>query len=506
MTPPVQRFKFGCLALSLSRIRSRFPLWVILAGCFCLAVGLAGADEQKSSWNDSLSTDSLAIAEQLKEAFDAGFVVGPRSAQQAQGRFERIKRLAPADARIDYSYGLMLVKQSQMKQANAHFEAAVAQNGIPFWPAWKAAIWSHLIEKRFESGLNRLVEFSILVHDAGSSEGLAGEPPLEMSPEIAENQRDAARWFGQLFEALALLPDSKKYKALIEERQSRVQDALGDDLAFSFDEGRELLRARAAEMELAADAARDTAGQLAKRRKLDKDLDAIDKDRGTAPQTKEEWKKWIDELLLKYDKQLVQFDREYQALSARADGLQRLYMQASALLTATKANMTLMHHQGLGPAPFVAGKEQMVMYNDQMLAYQVEYNVVVDQTAGVAQRASGIANHRATAIARYEKETGDTIPKNPDLDKWATRLSDKRPKLAAKVATKAAKKDPADKKRVPSLKSLMPLDLERERDDILSSFGLRPALPAVAPPNLEASPAVKPEPRSERNSASPVER
>jgi hypothetical protein len=486
---------------------SQIACWRIVAfGLFLatvLATGLSVARDEKSANAENQRPDDLAIAEQLKAAFDAGFLVGPRSAQDAVGRIERLRRVAPADPRIDFVHGLVLAKQSQMKLASAQFEAAVMQAGPAFWPAWKAAIWSHFVEKRYESGLNRLVEFSILVHDAAPATSPADDPAADGSSEITEDQRGAARWIGQLLEALRLVPDAKKFTALIDERQSRVVDGLGDELAFSFEEGRELLRARVSELELAADTARDTAGQLAKRRKLDKQLDAIDK--GNPPQTKEEWKKWIDDVLSKFDKQLGQWDREYQALSLRSDALNRSYAQANSLLVAAKANMTMLHHQGVGPVPFVMLKEQMVNYSDQMTAYQVEYNLVVEQMSNMAQLASNLADRRAAAIERYERETGDSIPRNPDLDKWATRVSDKRPRLAAKAAAKVVKKDPAAKKRVPTLKSLLPLEFERERDELLESFGLRPAA-ASDSPNAAADPGAKSSGKSDRNSASPAEK
>jgi len=123
-------------------------------------------------------------------------------------------------------------------------------------------------------------------------------------------------------------------------------------------------------------------------------------------------------------------------------------------------------------------KEQLVACANQIAAYQVEYNVVVAQMSNVAERASDIANRRFAAIARFEMETGDSVKKNPDLDKWATRLNTKRPKLPTMLAGKMGKKDAAAKKRQPTFRSLMPLDLERERNDVLASFGLSPDEPA----------------------------
>ena len=130
-------------------------------------------------------------------------------------------------------------------------------------------------------------------------------------------------------------------------------------------------------------------------------------------------------------------------------------------------------------------KEQLVACNDQITAYQVEYNLVDAKMSDVVERASEIANRRASAIARYEMETGDTVKKNPDLDKWVTRLNAKRPKLEAKPAAKAGKKVAAEIKRPTTLKALMPLDPEHERDGVLASFGLRSPMPVDVPPAAE---------------------
>lgn len=454
----------------------------VLGGSIFPTTSLAGTNDKKPVGARAESADNLAIALQLKEAFDAGFQVGPKSAQEAQERLARVRRLAADDPRIDYSYGLVFVRQSQMKLAIVQFEAALGQKGPPLWPAWKAAIWSQLIDKRYEPGLKRLVEFAMLVHAAEDPGLPAGERTAGTAVDISEDQRAAARWIGQILEALAQLPDAGKNKELLEERESRVLDALGEELSLSVEEGRELLRARALDLGLAADAARDVAGQMAKRKKLDKELDALDK--GKMPGTPEEWKKWIDDILAVVDKQLVSMDRDFHSLKLRADGLSVSYEQASTRLTTLRANMTLAHRSAI-PMTMVMLKEQLVACSDQMAAYQLEYNVAVEQMSNVAERASAIADRRAKAIARYETETGDTIKNNPDLDKWATRIGSKRPKLAAKSAAKTARKDPADKtdagkKRTSSLRSLMPLDLDRERDEILASFGLRPAPPVDA--------------------------
>ncbi|MBI3864475.1 MAG: hypothetical protein HY290_21545 [Planctomycetia bacterium] len=443
------------------------------------AVALAADKKASSKKNEPAGpADDTAIGEQLKEAFDAGFVIGPRRAQEAAKHFVQARRLAPHEPRIDYAHGLVLAKQSQVRQAVTQFEAAIKHEGKPSWPAWKAAVWAHLVEKQYEPGLKRLDEFARLVHDA------------ESAGDAAETRREAARWIGQILESLAVLPDAKKHKETVAEHQTAVLDALGDELAVSVEEGRELLRARAVELGLAADAARDTAEQIARRRKqdqsekLEKDLEGVSKEMENAAKSKEDWKKWVDDTLAKFDKQLGQLDRDYQALQRRANDLEQAYVQAGTRLTAVNANLGLLNPRTTDPQTMANLREQSLQFQNQMLAYQVEYNVNLERISNLAQQAAGVAEQRAGAIARYEKETGDLIKKNADLDKWSARLKDKKQKLVTKPGSKGGKKDAPEKKQPPSLKSLMPLDLERERDEVLASFGVKPTAP-TAPPAVE---------------------
>lgn len=440
-----------------------------------LTCALAPAADKKSASKDSGETRNAAstavsgehakVGEKLKEAFDDGFVIGPKRLQEAAKLLVQARKLAPDEPRVDYAHGLVLLKQSQNKPAVVQFEAAIKHDGGPFWPAWKAAIWSHFVEKQYEPGLKRLVEFARHVREAAP-----GEPTAA--------QRDAAHWIGQILEALTIIPDAKKHKGSIAEHQAQTLDALGDSLSLAVEEGRELLRARAVELGIAAAASRDTAEQIDKRRKqdqsdkLDKDLEGVDKAKEEAAKSKDDWKKWLDDALPQFDKQLGQLDKDYLALQQRGAALEQQYIQAGTRLTAINANLSLLNPRNTDPITLGNLREQALVMQNQMLAYQVEYNLNLERVSNLAQRAAGVADQRATAIGRYEQATGDLLKKNSDLDKWSTRLKDKKQKLTAKPG-KGSKKD-VDKKLPASMKTLMPLDLERERDEVLAAFGIQP--------------------------------
>ena len=78
---------------------------------------------------------------------------------------------------------------------------------------------------------------------------------------------------------------------------------------------------------------------------------------------------------------------------------------------------------------------------------------------------------RAEGVKRYEVETGQLVKKKADLDKWSARLKTEKQKLVVnKPAAKAGKKGAVDKKQQFTLKSVLPLNLEQERDQLLASF------------------------------------
>src|SRR5579872_2334381 len=105
MSLPIEPVRLKCQAPACFCMSSREVLWQILACGLLFATNLAGSDDRTAAVSKGEPTDNLAIADELKEAFNIGFQVGPRSAQEAQNRLARVRRLAPSDPRIDYSHG-----------------------------------------------------------------------------------------------------------------------------------------------------------------------------------------------------------------------------------------------------------------------------------------------------------------------------------------------------------------------------------------------------------------
>ncbi|HEY2253212.1 MAG TPA: hypothetical protein VGH74_19195, partial [Planctomycetaceae bacterium] len=280
-------------------------LFMALVGASLAPVCLAADAKAPAGHRKPLSeADEESLAGHLKEAFDEGYIVGPKRLKDAQKHLAQARKTAPGDPRIDYANGLVLMKQGQVKPATVQFDAAVTREGAAYWPAWQAAIWSHLAEKQYEPGLQRLDEFAAIVQKA------------EKPDEISEVQRAAARWMGQLLEAVAHLPDAKKFETLVTEHSDKVLDTLGDQLSVALEEGRELMRAREFELDQAAGVARSNADRKKvlrdqdKSEKIEKNIEGADKEKEDAKKSEAEWKKWLDDMLAASDKQLGQLEKD----------------------------------------------------------------------------------------------------------------------------------------------------------------------------------------------------
>jgi hypothetical protein len=406
--------------------------------------------------------DDEALAGQLKEAFDEGYVVGPKRLKDAQKHLAQARKTAPGDPRIDYANGLVLLKQGQAKPATAQFEAAVTRDGVAYWPAWQTAIWALLGDKQYEHGLKRLGEFAAIVRQS------------EKPDEVSELQREAARWMGQLLEAVAHLPETKKFEDLLAENEIKVLDTLGDKLSEALEEGRELMRARQSELDQVAGAARSNADRKKalkaqdKSEQIEKNLEGADKEKEDAKKSEADWKKWLDDMLAASDKLLGQLEKDYTVLEQRSQSLFQSYTLAGTQLTALQLSMSPQNLKNMNTQALNNLQEQYVACQNQMLGYQVEYNMTQGKMSDVSDRGAQAMQARTQGIKRYEDATGQLVKKAKDLDKWTTRMKAEKKKLVTQKTT--AKKGAPEKKVPVSLKTVLPINLEHERDRLLASF------------------------------------
>ncbi|MBS0266264.1 MAG: hypothetical protein JSS02_30320 [Planctomycetes bacterium] len=455
---------------------------VVLCAGLCLFSAAAIFGESPDAAPGTVPENS-ELVEPLEQAFAEGFVVGPKRIQEAQKFLNQARKIAPHDPRVEYTHGLLLVKQSQLKQAVPHFQAAITENDS-YWPAWQGAIWAQFADKRYDTGFKQLLDFTRTIQQ------VAGDG-------ISEVQRDAARWVGQLLGALAHAEDARRNEKLLAERSEQIEQILGEELMLAVEEGREAINERELERAQAAGMARQAAeqhGRLRRDRKsndIDKNLEGAAKAKADNDKSKEEWKEWIDEELKKSDKDLGRLEGDYRFLDQRVKALDQSITQLGQELTAMELVMSTMNPRTTSPAGMQNAQQQYLQRQNQMVTYQMEYNATVGRLTTIAQAGATAAEKRAQAISRYEQATGELLKQNASLDKWSDRLKNEKKKLAIHKPAKLPKHPAGDKaadksadKKVPpaSFKTIFPLDLQHEKDRVLASLHPPHAAPAEDEP------------------------
>ncbi|HTI50438.1 MAG TPA: hypothetical protein VL475_05785, partial [Planctomycetaceae bacterium] len=324
-----------------------FRLSIVTAGLLLCGIRLPADDPPAKSPAAEVPPAPPALVSGVQELLEEGFKVGPRQLALAKKKLEAARNVsADNDPRLDYAYGLVLVRQSQNKAAAVQFEAAVNRKGPPYWPAWQALIWVQLIDRQYDKGLGRLDEFAKLIGRPGDGS------------DITEPQREAARWIGEVLEALDRTVAGKKFHDTIVEHDAAIREALGDELSGALDLGRDMVHERDLELTHQSGQAHEEAEKkLARRRqgqkgKLDSDLVDLDKEKESTAKSAEEWKKWLDEALGKADKQLGQLEKDYQFQQKRAESLQQLVIQVGREITALDLQLSLVNGQQQANASF----------------------------------------------------------------------------------------------------------------------------------------------------------
>lgn len=428
---------------------------------------LVRADDENRSGREQPAVSSPA-SRSVQTLLEEGFAAGSGKAQAAQKQAALAQKLAPQDPRVNYAYGLVLLKLAQNANARSQFDAAVKQPGPAYWPAWQASIWTALVNRQYDAGMKQLDEYV----------GLVARPVEE--PRAKQAQLDAAVWIGQMVEALdKIVEQPKRTRDRIAQSEEHIRKTFSDELHDAFNSGREAIRDRYDEATgqlalreevQAKKEERDLQDQSAK---VNSDIGNVEKQKEDTARSAEELKKLLEEQIAALDKQLGELERDYQLLERRAESVQRSYILAGREVTALQLQSQGATGSRTSTVNQQQVQQQLQQRQNQMAAYELEYNATTLRMSQVAQGARGVVAQRANVIRDYELATGQLVKKNAALDKWSSRLSDKKKKLSA--ATAKAGTTPAKDVKIKSLAALVPFDLEGEKVRVLKSFGLSTA-------------------------------
>lgn len=433
----------------------------LLIGLWAVPLRCAVAAEPKEPATPPTPTPA---AEAVRRLLDAGLETGSGKLQAAQKLLPAARKAAPDDPRVDYAYGLVLMKHSQSKGAAAQFEAAVNRPGDPYWPAWQGAIWLQLAEKKYEPALERLEKFA----------GLLAKSAADGDPK--ETDREAAGWIGRILAALDKTVEAPKTRDLIAASDQRILKLIGNDLYDALHAGREAVRDKHDELSSDADLQRDLLAKKQERDRRDKtqslesEQSDVKKKKDDVKRTADEWKKWLDDQTTKADRQLSELERDYAFLEKQSQSVSQSIVLLGRELTVLQGRYDSLSKENRNTQDATTLEQQINLRQQQMNGYQLEYNTNRLKMLQTARQAGQVVQGRAASVKQFESATGELVKKTASLEKWSARLNDKKAKVAA--TSGKSLKTPKDAK-LRSLASFVPLDPDAEKIRVLESFGFK---------------------------------
>lgn len=412
------------------------------------------------------------IAREVQALLDEGFQPGASHLPVAERKFATARRDFPDDPRLDFAFGLVLLKHQQPKLARAQFDSAVRRPGPGYWPAWQILIRMEIVDKEYDAAFRLIDEFSDrLCREAGSRS-------------VTNADYDAARWLGCTLGTLELLADVVNARPQVTSSLELFRTLFGGRLLAEFESGRESIQVRYdqliddTEAKAESVARKKDKERQAETTKVQTTLDAAVKDKEANTRTGIELAKWAEDQLKLLDKQLNELERDYKFLDSQAQSISKSALLLAKEITAIEAQLALTNGAPGGNNPGSAPSRAVVVRSNfdqllgqrksQMLKYELEYADTQQRMADVTNQAQGVLRQRNVVVQQYELGSGKLLKKSAALDKWSVRLTEKKKKLAVSGTGKVKKVGTDSKAR--SFAAYVPLDLESERMRLMRSL------------------------------------
>ena len=405
----------------------------------------------------------------LEEAFVAG-MDGKRSVDRAEELFNQARSLGIDEQRVEYSRGLVLLKNLRKDEAIKAFEAASGGGDGAYLPAWRARIWARVITKSLPVALS-------------DAESLA-EILKRRNPNADGEEPQIAQWLGELLVAVEQTSKKDSELAAIQSTLDEIESTLADtDLAQPFKDGRaEALDRLEKHITMAEEAAanrkkRDLQKNEATKKRLEGQLKTFARDIEDTDLEKQDARAWLDETLKRADKEITRVEREIALLDKQAKLLNQsvnsLMGQLAWLQAFIQNGGRRLNQQNSALTPgggFVVGvspEQALLRTQFQLGQAQFEWTRVTGEADALTRKAQAIEQSKYRAIQKFERATGQISKKKADLKKWNRRLAAQERKtteMRKKLADKAVRPKP------PTFRALLRFDVAYERERVLASL------------------------------------
>lgn len=443
-------------------MQSRFHLrsaWgaciVVTTGCvFLNAVPAAETVEQSA----------------LVRLLDAAELKGRFAPAQAEQRFEAARAASNDDRLVHYAYGIVLSRLLKFPEAQSQFALAADSPNGPYPPAYRAALYLELQLRRWQSASKTALTFG---------------GAITKSPDAWANDEDRAvdaRWLGQATSAGQLLASNVlDVRAWIDvDRQLRQELAAEflDAYSTGFEETLEL-RSQLVEQteESRVNAQQKLAeAQEVERRKLAERQRETESSRVNLKEVAQGNKEAFNKQLGEFSKQLGLLENRWNQLDERRQLVERSIILLGQELTVLQQNYQNILNQDRDPQNPNARTRLRLQGIDQQIArcqlQSLEYQAERDRTIASLRNVQGQANtllaQRQAAVADYEKQTGEILKRDEQLEKWNQRIIKKAEELEDTPAGNTAEVKHRERK-LQTIGAYLSLDWETERQRLLKA-------------------------------------
>jgi hypothetical protein len=394
-------------------------------------------------------------APEWKQLFDSGFQRGAAPGRIAREAYGELKKQAPADPRVDYAWGLVKLRQSQIRTAETAF-ADAADLDPDYLPARRAWLWTLVLQKKFADATKQLDALATRLGDENSK-----LPPAA--------RHESAAWLGALSAAVELsLPEGKTHDTLAAEFE-RAGNTLGKNLAAAFHEGRKSFQEKVAreETEEAASTGADNGSKSSvQEKRQQQEEERLSRSQAKAEGAKEnlkrsaeEWQKWYDAEIARSNRQLQDLEREMNGIGSRMVQVQREYQLAAA------QEAQLLRQKPKAGSSAAAELSNVQSRKNALAGEGANLTLSLAQTQ---QQSRAALAKRSLIVQQFQKATGQIVKQ----DAAVARLQDRMDAKEKELQNSPAKTAPAQRTGTPAFRSLFDLDEDAERGRLFKELGI----------------------------------
>lgn len=170
------------------------------------------------------------VVQGVSELLQLGQRDSPRNLAEARKQHERLSSLDGYDARAEYAYAVILIRQHASDDALAALDRVLAERpGL--LAAWRAKVWTQMSTRKYPAAVRTMRAAAAAMAQAGKDAADAGE------------RDETAQFFGRMFAYLESRTGQSVPAEELRKSKQSVQSKLGDDRA-GFAAGEEAMTAQ----------------------------------------------------------------------------------------------------------------------------------------------------------------------------------------------------------------------------------------------------------------------